>query len=161
MRDERTMTDYFARLAYEVRDEGDGARVLYADRSALFKHLPSDAVRPVINEAMEIVVPYFTANTAKSGLVIEPHQVEEAAFRVAVWWICMYHSWRTLYPQHRDRSLSIGADELRSASTFDQCYDYCKGVFGADFRRYTAALLGLTDKQYTRIEKRRQEYWNK
>jgi hypothetical protein len=157
----RKMTDYFARLGYEVRDDADGSRVLFADRNALFRNLPTDVVRRAINHAMQAAVPYFAANAAKSELAIEPRQVKEVAFRVTVSWLSMYASWRSFYPDHREQPLTVGAEELRHPRTFDQCYDYCKKVFGADFRHYVAALLGLTDTEYARIEKSREEYWNK
>jgi len=155
------MTDYLARLDCDVRDDADGARVLCTGRSVLFKDLPGDAVRRAINDAMETAVPYFAANAAKSELVIEPRQVEELAFRVTVSWLAMYANWRSFYPDYRNQPLTVGVEELRGLQTFDQCYDYCKEVFGASFQRYVGALLGLSDKEYARIEKRRQEYWNK
>jgi len=155
------MTDYFARLGYEVRKDADGARVRFADRSALFSNLPTDGVRRAINDAMQTVLPYFAANAAKSELAIEPRQVEEVSFRVIVSWLSMYNNWRSFYPDHRSQPLTVGAKELRAPRTFDECYDYCKKLFGAEFHRYVAALLGLTDTEYARIQRRREEYWNK
>jgi len=155
------MTDYLARLDCDVRDDADGARVLCTGRSVLFKDLPGDAVRRAINDAMQTAVPYFGANAAKSELAIEPRQVEEVSFRVIVSWLSMYNNWRSFYPDHRNQPLTVGAEELRDPRTFDQCYDYCKKLFGAEFHRYVAALLGLTDTEYARIRRRREEYWNK
>lgn len=155
------MTDYFAQLGYAVLNDEEGARVRFGNRSALFRNLPVDAVRRAINDAMQATVPYFAANAAKSEVAIEPRQVEEVSFRVVVSWLSMYNNWRALYPEHRNQPLTVGAEELRHPQTFDQCYDYCREVFGPEFRRYVAALLGLTAEQYARIERRREEYWNK
>jgi hypothetical protein len=155
------MNDYLTQLGYEVRHEAEGSRVLLANRSVLFQKLSPHAVRRAVNEAMEMVVPYFAGNASKSGLAIEPRQVEEVALRVTLSWLSMYSSWRAFYPDHRNQPLTVGAEELREPKTFDQCYDYCKIVFGAEFRRYVAALLGLDDEEYVRVEKRRQEFWNR
>jgi hypothetical protein len=155
------MTDYFERLGCEVREEAEGSRVMLADGSVLFPNLSTDEVRRAIDDAMQTVAPYFAANASKSELAIEPRQVEEVAFRVSLSWISMYNKWRVFYPDHRNQPLTVGLEELRAAQTFDQCYDYGKKVFGADFRRHVAALLGLSDTEYARIEKRRQEFWNR
>ena len=155
------MNDYLARLGCEVRDDAEGSRVLFADRSVLFQNLAPDAGRRAINEAMAPAVAYFAANASKSELAIGSRQVEEVALRVVLSWLTMYASWRSFYPDHRNQPLTVGADELRSPRTFDQCYDYCETAFGAEFRRYVAALLGLNDEEYARIEKSRQEFWNR
>lgn len=155
------MTDYLAQVGCEVRDDVEGSRVLLGDRSVLFQNLPPDAVRGAINGVMKTAVPYFAANASKSELAIEPGQVEEVALRVVLSWLSMYTSWRAFYPDHRNQPLTVGDEELRSPRTFDQCYDYCKTAFGAEFRRYVAALLGLNAEEYARIEKSRQEFWNR
>jgi hypothetical protein len=155
------MIDYFARLGYEVRNDADGTRVHFAGTSALFGNLPAAEARRAINDAMQVTVPYFAANVAKNDVAIDARQIEELSFLVVVSWLSMYNNWRTLYPDHRDHPLAVGAEELSHPQTFDKCYDYCRKVFGPEFRPYVAALLGLTAKQYARIERRREEYWNK
>jgi hypothetical protein len=155
------MIDYIARMGYEVRDDPEGTRVLFEDRSALFPNLAGEEVRGAVNRAMETALSYFTVNVSKSTIAIEPRQVEEVAFRVTVSWIAMYNSWRNFYPEHRNHSLSVSEEELRQPRTFDQCYDYCKAVFGPEFRKYVAALLGLSEKQFARTEERREKFWNR
>src|SRR5690348_8104919 len=115
------MTDYLARLGYDVRDDADGARVHFAGRSALFGGLAAAEVRRAINDAMEATVPYFAANVAKSEVAIEPRRVEKASFRVVVSWLTMYNNWRRLYPEHRNHPLAVGAEELSHPQTFDKC----------------------------------------
>lgn len=155
------VNDHLARLGYAIREDADGSRVLLGERSVLFPKLaPAEAAR-AIDEAMKTVIPWLDANVSASGLSIEQRHIEEAALRVVLSWLYMYNLWRSTYPEHRNHPLTIGSHELRQAQTFDQCYDYCGNVFGADFRRYVAALLGLTAAEYARVEKRRQEYWNK
>ena len=135
--------------------------MLLGQRSVLFRNLGAAEAARVIDEAMKRVIPWLDANVSASGLAIEERHIEEAALRVVISWLYMYNLWRSTYPDRGNQPLTIGSDELRHAQTFDQCYDYCKNAFGADFRRYVAALLGLTAADYASVEKRRQEYWNK
>ena len=155
------VNDHLTRLGYAIREDPNGSRVLLLQRSVLFRNLGAAETARVIDEAMKKVIPWLDANVSASGLAIEQRHIEEVALRVVLSWLYMYNLWRSLYPEHRNHPLTVGSHELRQAQTFDQCYDYCKHVFGADFRRYVAALLGLTAANYANVEKRRQEYWNK
>ena len=154
------MIDHLAWLGYGIREDIEGSRVMLADRSVLFSGLAPDEVRRALNDAMDTVIPHFTAHVSVSRIAIEARQIEEAALRVVLSWLSLYALWRSAYPEHRHHPLVVGPDELRQQRTFGVCRDYGKAVFGADYRQYVAALLGLTEGQYARMERRLEAFEN-
>ena len=155
------LPDYLARLgATIVREEG-GCRVLYKRHNAVFPGLEPDELRQRFDEGMRNAVAHYTANLRAAAVDMEPGQVEEIAFAVVLKTLYMYNLWRRDYPEHKDQPLVVGARELESPTSCDECWHFCKRELGERYREAAAAMTGMSVEAFEKYEKRRTEFFNR
>jgi hypothetical protein len=57
--------------------------------------------------------------------------------------------------------LVVGPGELAHPQSHDECLHYCEREFGAQYRTYAAALLGMSDEEFARYEDGRRWLWDR
>jgi hypothetical protein len=76
--------DYLARTGAELLAEGTATRVRSAGREVFFADIAPEALRAIINRAMENAVPFYRRNVAASGVAMDAGRIEEASLQVVL-----------------------------------------------------------------------------
>jgi hypothetical protein len=154
-------SDYLARTGAELIEDGTATCVRSAGRDVLFAEIAPEALREVINRAMENAVPYYRRNVAASGVTMEPARVEEASLQVVLNTLFVYNLWRQNYPDRKDQPLVVGPAELAHVQSQDACLTYCQGTYGTEYAKYAAALIGMTAEEFEGYEAGRNAFWDR
>jgi hypothetical protein len=135
-----------------------GARVTVPGGSFFFDDLAPDAVRSVVNTAMDVAMPHYAENVARSGRSMDPVRIEEAALMVVLYNLRVFNDWR----QHwylRWKRLRLTRSNLRNPLSHDQVVWYCRRAFGDGYAPHAAALLGMSPEEFATWEAARQKFW--
>jgi hypothetical protein len=153
--------DYIAKIGCILFAEGTACRARFKERDVLFPNMTPDALRERLNKGMKSAVAHYSRNVASSGVAMDAACVEEAALNVVLHTLYAYNLWRRDYPQHRDQPLVVGPAELAHVQSHDECLHYCERAYGAQYRTYAAALVGMSDEEFVRYEDGRRRFWER
>jgi hypothetical protein len=115
-----------------------------------FRHLSSDRLRAIVNEAMDVAVGYYLGNVAKTAGAIETRCVEEASLSVVL------HTVYVNSATNRNRLFDV--KDLARVSAQDEILSYSKKRFEDAYALQAASLMGITLDEFLKWEIERREF---
>lgn len=158
---EETPPDDLARPNGHHRPGTVFTRLRVQKTSAVFANMTPAQLRPLVNSAMEVAVPYYASNVARSGMPVAEADIESAALEVVVYTLYVYNLWKNDHLLCKWKRLRVKRSDLSHPQSRDQVLSYCQSRFGADYPRYAAAILGMSAEEFLRWEKERREFWDR
>jgi hypothetical protein len=141
-------------------DEAEHLTVTVLGWRYRFDRLTPPALNQLVQQAMEVAVPYYAGNVARAGATIDGRRIEAAALRVVLDILRVYNLWKSSHWFCRWKRLQVKESHLRSVRARDQILFYAEDAFGGDYPRVAAALTGLSLDQFTKWEAARRKFWS-
>lgn len=127
----------------------------------MFPNIAAVELRARLNEAMHRAVAHFDKNAAVAGVPVTRSHVEELALGVVIGTLYVYNMWRQNHAEHRNHPLTVDLADLTSTQANDECWSYCRRVFGKAYVEHAAALTGMTVEALRQYEWGRRRYFDR
>ena len=141
--------DYLRELDVDVIEKHGLVRVIGKELDVYFGDEDPVDLKNAVNKAMGVAISHYRENNAE--IFLTEKQLYELSAKVVLHHLYIYSNWRRTNEKYKNHELAITMDDLLHVQSNDICYQFCKNIYGTNFREVAAALMGksLTElKEY-------------
>ncbi|MBO3276882.1 hypothetical protein [Pseudomonas schmalbachii] len=135
--------------------EGHDTRVRVDGLDIVIRRMPQIEIRKLLNEATALMLDRLERNLHSSRLAFEQRPLEELSLRIALHNLYLYMMWDGVAPKYRGALHPLEPADLLKCHVAEQVMLFCRKTYGAGYRGRAAALLGYSEREFSRWEAQR------
>lgn len=135
----------------------NGVRFETEDDNLLFPNMQAGDAVPILQSNFEIVYLHFKA-IAKNNL--EDEILQQACFKIVVFYFYMYALWRAYNENQKGRDLNFLDSDFNHPYTFDKVREFFLRHHHATYAEKSAAMLGMQINAFKEYEQQRQDFYD-
>lgn len=125
--------------------------------SLLFPNMTAASAEEQLRKNYDVV---YTHYKKKADNKLSETDLQQACFKLVVFYFYMYAFWKAYNPNQADRDLDFAIADFDHPYTFDKIREFFMGRDGEHYAEKAAAFLSMNLSEFKAYEQQRQDFFN-